>query len=397
MKKYIYLISASLALISCGGGGGGSSLSEVVINSDAKEIAYKTDNGEWKTPNSKGTDSYSFKSDGKYKVALKCSSKEIYLVALNAKEDKEVFLNCDSFSLAPQTLTVTGALKDSVDNLSNFAVSIGKRWNLFSGNSYSLTNVEDGVQDILAVTLSSSPKRFIALRDKTIDKLNKNYDIDFKSTNSYKLNQKSFNNIGSTVSELILITKNGTYFTSAIAPNWYYPDGGLLNEDCFVKALAIKNNKTYKIEAIKATKIKKEDITNDISYISKLSSISYNGGVLSGLSAYSPSSKSLPFKGYIIDLENSNSQRYHILISNSYLGGDDDFAIDDLSTISGFGSVCKGDSANSVHASAVMVDRDLGNIFKSVKLFKRSGSGKLFYNLPYIVGETIELANEQVK
>jgi len=390
MKSIIYLSIIIFALIGCGGGSGENGF--VKIESNAV-VAYKVENSAWQTLKKNQNNNYKIKANGKYKVALKCSKDEVYVLALNTKEDKEVIFYCP-FDVSFGTVDVSGNLQDSVDGLNNFAVAIDIGNYGFFNNNYNLPKVATGTKDILSITIAGvTPKRFLALRDKPIGSSHKTYNINFTTSNSYEIKSKSFIDISPTKSDRVLITKHKTYFTSSLSKKWYYSVGGLIDSDYFITASKISSKNTYRIDCTKATKIEKKDVSNDISYINSLNSITYNSGVLNGLS-YNSSSKSLPFKGYIIDLDNTSlKKQYHILISKSYLDEDDSYIIDDLTSLPDFSTVCNGNLANSVNASAIMVDKKLGNIFKDVDFFKKKG----FEMLPYIKNSTIELATERVK
>jgi hypothetical protein len=397
MKRfYILLVVISgLIVTGCGGGGGGENniADDIVkITTDAKSIAYKSSSGQWINLSTNTQNNYTLNLKGNYKVALKCSNNTVFVFALNTDKDKEIYLSCDKFSNTVANINISGSLKDSVNNLKNFVIAVDTNWNIFKG-SYSL-KAKEGKKDILAITYNTTtPSRFTALRDRVVDNTHTKFNINFTNTNSVGVEQFNYKNVGSTISHLTLITKNDTYFTSFLNGKWYYPKGNLVNSDYFVNALKINSNNVYQTTATNALKMQRKDIINDISYINPLNSLSYSGNVLSGLSIYTPDSKSPTMQGYITELKDNKNNIMYILISNSYLDGEDDYIIDDIQSITGFSNTLSINSIKSIVVSALMLEDKLGTIYQYIKFLKL----KKFDNIPYIENEVIELATQKVK
>ena len=400
MRKLILYSLFVFLLIGCGGGGSGNS-GVVKIISDAQEVAYKSDSQDWsksfknKKDLNNGVKEYSIEAYGKYKIALKCSNDSYYLIALNAKSDKEFNFNCP-FTALGLSVTINGSINDSVDGLNNFIVANKTDYEFVgSANSYTLQTVADNSSDILAITHNNAiPKRFIAIRDKKISAINKTFNIDFTNSNSVEIKSKAYNLAGQTIGDIFLVTKNRTYFKSSLGNFWYYPSGLLLDSDYFVFTHYISANSVFRVKNIQAKALEKKDYTIDLSYIKPLNSLSYSGNKIKALNSYSPSDKSQKFRGYIIDLENSNLNRdLHIMVSNDYLNGDSDFAIDDLSQIAGFEAAWSGAGATKVEAAAIMSSLKLGVLMQTEHFLHI----KKFEHFPFKEDSTIEVATQTLK
>ena len=377
MKKLILATVAIFALVGCGGGGG-SIPDKLSINTDAKAIAYKNSGDDWKsidinsgTITSDGLKHYELDKMDKFMVALNCkqgSHESIYIVGY-AKEDGNIKLKCPKMSVS-LVYGVKGDLSDSVTaNPSAFAVAIGTDWHIDNSApfKYSLSTT-NGIHDLLITSFdaSSEPARFYLERGLNVN-TNIVKNINLTTSNSCAIKNKAFTGNESSF-RVVLVTKNDTYFTSSNGGKWYYPDCTLDSEDNYVLVGKNAPNDTVRIETFPTSQAKTDITGKTVSHIKKLTQLQYQAaGQITGLSHYTPSSKSPKLIGYITELKNSSNNYYRLLLSKKFLGDDDVFDFPNITSVSGFSSVWDGKNASSGKAMAVMSDHNWQDILFSPK------------------------------
>ena len=403
MKKLLYMVSIILIIVGCGGGGGGTKENaKIELTTDAKAVAYSTKDVSWNPKSDKvedlgnGFKKYTIYEDGNYKVALNCN-KILFIFALNSSSNSSLYFKCPAILSFYSNLN--GSIKDSVDNAQNFAVAAYTDYAILQNNSnpnFSL-NVKNGKTDLIGVTFSSSivPKRFYIKRDITTPALS-SQNIVISATNSVLVKKGGNFSGANSEDRLILITKNDTYFTSSILNNgWYYPDGALSSDDIFLNYSYDSNKKVFKTVMVEATNIEKKDINNIALPTAKLSGITYANGAINNLK-YTPSSDSLEFKAYLLDIRGNPTYKkiIRVAISKEYLKtqNSSSFKIENLTAIDGFSDVYDGSNVVSIEATAMMSNSKLYDIFKSQRYLNLS-TCKMFL----LKDATIEYASFKVK
>jgi len=380
MKKLILTAVAIFALVGCGGGGG-SIPDKLSIDTDAKAIAYKNSGDDWKTidvATSGGLKHYELDKMDKFMVALNCkqgSHESIYIVGYT-KEDGNIKLKCPKMSINLM-FGVKGNLSDSVTaNPGAFVAAIGTDWHIDSSApfNYSLSTT-NGIHDLIITSFDASlePARFYIERGLNVNS-NIVKNINLTTSNSCAIKSKAFTGNESSF-RVVLVTKNDTYFTSNNGGKWYYPDCALDSEDNYVLVGENGPNHTVRIETFPASQAKADITGKTVSHIKKLTQLQYQAsGQLSGLSQYTPSSKSPNLIGYLADFKNSSNNYYHLLLSKKFLGSDDVFDFPNITSVSGFSSVWDGKNASSGNAMAVMSDHNWQDILYSPKKLQLVGA-----------------------
>jgi hypothetical protein len=392
MKKFILSATVLFTLIGCGGGGDVAKIS--VITTNIANVAFKAKNGNWQEMQKKDLGNnkveYFIKYSGKYQIALKCL-KSINIYALDSKDVTKINKEC-TLSLGSNSI-YKGTLKDNISNADSYVYFLEDKWGYQNGNSVSFQIDADnfGLHDFVAVSLKNQvPQRFFIKRDFYIP-LNQD-NIVFTQNNSATISTKNFTKSNTTgKAEIYLITKNDTYLSVSNSTNWRYPNGLLTNDDLFL--IYAKTNNNYLFKVYDANSMPKTDISVDFSYVNDLSQISYSNNSLSGFNQYVVSNDSQPLKGFLVTLS-KNNYNYFLVLSKSYLQDDNDFEIEDLSAIDGFGNVWDGTNANSVEAYAIMSNVTFDYLFEANRYDKYD-----FLNIPMplINMSQIEVAYQKVK
>ena len=375
--KYLALVASTFLYVGCGGGGGSSVPSKLAIDTNAKAIAYKAKNGDWKSidvnsgaPASDGLKEYMVNKDDKFMVALKCSSKQSYIFAFS-KDDGDIKFKCSKTTLTP-IKTISGNLGDTVTAppLKGFITAIDTTWGFNNTAPYSYNySAKQGIYDLIAVSLDSAtePARFYIKRDINLNQ-NNTLNISMNSTNSCTIKSKNFS-AGANF-RIIYISKGGTYFTSNTGGKWYYPNCTEDSDDIYALVGKDATGKKISLKTTPVNSMTKADIgAEDVTHINALTQLAYqNSGQISGLGQYVPNSNSPKLGVFIIDAKNAAFKHYSLILSKKYLGSDDIFDMPKLSMISGFSGMWDGDNANNVEAQAVMSDTQLGKILKGKNL-----------------------------
>ena len=375
--KFWALVASVFLYIGCGGGGSTTTASKLAIDTNAKAIAYKSKNGDWKSidvnssaPAADGLREYMVNRDDKFMVALKCSTKTSYLFALS-KDDGDIKFKCSKLTLVLNK-KINGNLDDTVTAppLKGFITAIGTKWAFENSAPYSYNyTIEQGIYDLIAVSLDSAsePARFYIKRAINLNQ-NKTLNVSMNNTNSCSIKSKNFN-AGANF-RIVYISKGNTYFTSSNGGKWYYPNCTQDSDDIY--ALVGKDNTGNKVrlKTEPVNSMTKADIgAQDLTHINALTQLAYqNSGQISGLSHYLANSNSPELELFIIDMKSGANQHYTLFLSKKYLESDDVFDLPKLSAISEFSSVWDGDNATNVDAQAVMSDTKLGDILKGKML-----------------------------
>jgi hypothetical protein len=380
--------------------GCGSSVvkSIITLTTNASAVAFQKGDGDWNTSFESTqvvTDGkrYTFEADGKYKVALKCTDKSYYVMAFHATEDNNLSFSC--LTLHANLMTkISGTITDSVDGAKTFVVASDTQYTtVVNANNYNFQTINRDKSDILAVSMTNDVKRFIALRDQKIDNAHKTFNINFTTANSASVVPKAFNVTAPTLSRMVLVTDNGTYFTTTLGTKWYYPTGQLLESDYYLLASRIPASHTYRVQTIQATRMEQKDITIDLSDLKPMNGLTYAANVISGLNGYIPGDTAQPLRGYVLDLEGAGLYQYHVAVSKGYLEEADDYVLDDLSTVAGFGGSWDGAGATSVEATAIMYDGFFSTIIRRDSTLRLND----FEDFPFLKNTIIEAANQKIK
>jgi hypothetical protein len=407
IKTYlnILLLSiVSLGITNCGGGGAASH--KLIIETDAVAVAYKSADTQWSTQiddvtdQSSGFKRYAIDMDGDYQVALYCDlAKSTVMLAMTTQESPVIHYKCPRKYII-QTTAFTGNLSDQTDVPDGYIVSMGTDYTIIAGatGNYSLHANMTKPNDLIAITAKTpsgniTPQRFYIERDiLTDDKTSQ--DISFKTTNSSNIEGKNFTLQNATQGSILLITQNGTYFTSERDGKWYYPTQSLIDSDIFLMTSSIPANRTYGLKSVTATNIAKNDISLDASYIKSLTQVGYLNDGLNGLSQYQADTRSPLLRGYLALLKNNTHQKLYLAISTGFLEKNDPdiFIPDDLSALEGFGNSWHGDNASNVNVSAVMSDVVIGDILYTDRTLNLT-----LTDFPLVKDATIEVADQMVK
>ena len=366
------LIVAMSLFSGCGGGGSGAP-SKLAINTNAKSIAYKAKNGDWKsidvssgTPTADGLKEYMVNKDDRFMVALKCTDKRSYLFAFS-KDDGDVKFRCSKLTIGFGK-TLSGTLGDTVTAppLTGFITAIGTKWALNTTAPFDYTyTLKRGLYDFIAVSLNSAsnPARFLMKRNINLNQ-NKTLNISMDTANSCAIKSKSFN-AGSGF-RIVYISKGNTYFTSNTGGKWYYPDCTQDSNDIYVLVGKDNTGKKVSLETAPVNAMTKADIgAQETAHINALTQLSYqDSGQISGLGQYVSNPKSPKLQVFTLDIQNATSKHYSLILSKKYLDSGDVFDMPKLSAISGFSGAWDGDNATKVNAEAMMSDIKLGKILK---------------------------------
>jgi len=368
--KYLALIASTFLYVGCGGGGN-STPSKLAIDTNAKAIAYKAKNGDWKSidvnsgaPASGGLKEYMVNKDDKFMVALKCSDYESYLFAFS-KDDGDIKFKCSKITITP-IKTISGTLDDTVTApLKGFVTAIGTNFaiDLSAPFNYSY-NVKKGIYDLIAVSFDNAtePARFYIKRGINLNQ-DKTLNVSMNGSNSCTVGSKNF--AAGANFRIVYISKGNTYFTSNNGGKWYYPDCTEDSDDIY--ALVGKDSSGDKV-SLKTTPVnsmaKTAIMAQDTTHINGLTQLAYqNSGQISGLGQYIPNPNSPKLGLFTIGIKGT-FKYYSLILSKKYLGNDDVFDIPKLSTISGFSGMWDGNNANNVDAQAIMSNTKLGEILK---------------------------------
>jgi hypothetical protein len=371
---------ALLALTGCGGGGGGVP-DKVTVDTDADAIAYyDAADGVWKTDVGAGESldngltRYTIDKSGAYDVALFCRTwKKLYLFSMNTKSDPYIRATCPHLSL---TKNFNGSVSDNTTGgADGYAVAMGLTHQLITSSqgTYQVTGLNLEPNDLLAASFKNingnyTPQRFFIERFPA-NYLGSTYDITFTEQNSYPVSGKTVTVSSGSEGNVVLISENGTYFTTMLNGEWFYPASGLTERDTYVLKSSADNGKRIRLESHKATEMPLENVTLDATYIAPLTQESYsNSGSLSGLTQYTASQGSQKLRGMLFALTESNLHaEIYLMISKSRL--EDTFDIPDMSGVQGFANSWDGTGATEVHATAVMSDVSLSTMMRSGRYY----------------------------
>ena len=410
-KNWIGIAASALVLSGCGGGGGGApEPNKVTVETDAIGAAYyDRETATWKKFDGKeeniGGEMFRYTLDlqGDYDIALSCTTngKKVYLFSLNQKSDNYIRVGCTSEGLGRVDLS-GNITNNTSETASGYVVAVNREWNIFVNNPYEL-NASTGLNDLVAVMFVSDgnnnvPKRFWIERDLEFDPVGDTYNIDFTNDNSYLIESHGFTNVNGTKGWLGLITPNGTYFTSVLGDRWYYPQGGLSKEDTYVMVAEDDTKNTKRIDAYRATKMPRKDLTAEAGYIESLDGyIHYNttgdgAAELDGMSLYVPATAaSEKLRGFLFYLrDDTNDREYYIMASKDRVVNG--LQTPDLSAVEGFATAWRGNNADEVYATAVMSNVSFSTMMRTGRMLHLK---KLDTFL--VPGATIELAEDKVK
>ena len=400
-QKSLPLLAVLFMGAGCGGGGSAGP-GTVQIVTDADAIAYQVAEEAWRTDvtpkSSKATEkTYEFNADGRYGVALYCSSsRHLMLFQLNTNESRTVQMNCDTSNA--QSLTMSGNITDTTDTPEAYGVAVGWLYDIVYGSSgtYTIKNVPPGKYDLAAVTLKTINNKTVPQKfyiERNIDFLaNDNaHNITLTAANTVGVTGHTLSAAAGATAEAYLITANNTYFTAARDGSWYLPEG-VLPEDIFVFFGFDNTSKVLMLEAYRATEVPKTDKNIDLSYIRPLNGVTYdNSGTFGGL-GYQPSAQSRPLRAYVAMLyKDATDANCDLVLSSGWMQGKNSYTIPDLSGLNGFAAAWYGDQADSAEIDAIMADRSVEEMLESKKIFMRYGADLfLMPNIRYeIASETI--------
>ncbi len=129
---------------------------------------------------------------GKYGVAMHCSdsqsSKDIHITQSTATEAPIAVVGCVDNTTAPVTHTVSGSVTGI--GQSNMAQIVGGTANaafLFVDGNYALTDMEEGISDVLAYTMDTNQNLLKMLIEHDLNVSKDIYDLDFDFNNAAAL------------------------------------------------------------------------------------------------------------------------------------------------------------------------------------------------------------------
>jgi len=397
VTKILSITAVGLVIVGCGGGNGSSSNSisqaEVEIITNTTKVAYQKGNGEWmddltKEILSNGKIRYTFKVDGKYGVAFKCTIPDkVAIFQLTTKESKKVYFSCSNFKLYSH---VKGAVSDQAGVPDGYAVAMEREYYIINSSSgnYDFTNgVPYGKRDLVSTSLKKvagnkiEPVQFLIKRDIPIQTSSKTIDIVFKTTNSCDIDSYPFLGQSGTQASAYYITKNDTYFLSSLNDKWYIPQNYLVNDDLYVFYAKYSTNLTSMVDVKRATEVKKGAKSYDLTYINKFTSAVYdkNSATLSGLN-YQSSTHSQKLKAYLAMIKKNTGNKYiDLVLSKDWLNGDSEYTIPNLNTLNSFQNAWLGQQPDKVSVKAIMSNRSIENMVSSEKVFTPDGVN-LFIN-----------------